>query len=77
MIMNKRMELGIYIAMFFVFWYYWVIESFKSLTIYPYRMAKTMRKTLREKIMSEYEKDQEALIRAERSFYGEEGQSNL
>ena len=68
--MNKRIEFGIYFAMFFVFWYYWIIESAKALTIYPYRMVKIMRNTLRNKIMSEYEREQEALILAERGLYG-------
>jgi len=70
--MNKRIEIGLYIAMFFVFWYYWFIEFFKAITIYPVRMVRIMYQTLKGKIMSEYEREQEAYIRAERGLIGKE-----
>ena len=69
--MNKRIEFGLYIAMFFVFWYYWLVEFFKALTVYPFKLTKIMMETLKGKIMSEYEKDQEILIKAERRLYGQ------
>ena len=70
--MKKKTEFAIRIAMIPVFFYYWIQEIFKSYTVYPWRLTKIMYYTLQGKIQSEQEKEQEALLRAERGMLGQE-----